>query len=322
MLSNRLEKFKSKSGNLYNMRCPFCNDSSKSKNKARGYLYLKSDKYQYHCHNCNVTKSFSSFLREIDNGLYDHYLQDCLINNNTGYIPKPIAIVKNHSDDSLRALESIVDLSKKHPARVFIEKRKIPEQFWDTLYFCPRFKEFTNTLIPNKFENVEYEEERIIIPFYDTHKKFFGFQGRSLAVNAAVRYITIILNDLSPKIYGLNRVDFNRTYYVVEGPFDSMFLSNAIATAGGKISSELMKLKCNMDNAVIVYDNEPRNKNVVDNIRKSVITNWKTVIWPDNNHYKDINDMYLAGIDVNKAVKENTYSGLEAQLRFEKWKKI
>jgi hypothetical protein len=37
---------------------------------------------------------------------------------------------------------------------------------------------------------------------------------------------------------------------------------------------------------------------------------------------KDINDMVIAGHDVQKIVECNTYSGLEAKLKFNTWKKI
>jgi hypothetical protein len=46
------------------------------------------------------------------------------------------------------------------------------------------------------------------------------------------------------------------------------------------------------------------------------------VIWPDTIVEKDINDMVLAGRDVQSIVECNNYSGLEAKLKFTTWKKI
>ena len=43
---------------------------------------------------------------------------------------------------------------------------------------------------------------------------------------------------------------------------------------------------------------------------------------PSNIVEKDINDMVLAGHDVMSMIKLNTYSGLEAKIKFNTWKKI
>ena len=47
-----------------------------------------------------------------------------------------------------------------------------------------------------------------------------------------MRYITIMLDEDSPKVFGLDRVNETEPIYIVEGPFDSLFLDNSIAMAG------------------------------------------------------------------------------------------
>ena len=37
---------------------------------------------------------------------------------------------------------------------------------------------------------------------------------------------------------------------------------------------------------------------------------------------KDLNDMYIAGHDVQSLVEFNTYSGLEAHIKLTEWKKV
>ena len=61
-----------------------------------------------------------------------------------------------------------------------------------------------------------------------------------------------MLDESRIKVYGLNRVDLNKTVYITEGPFDSMFIDNAIAMAGADVDWDLIKGK----DAVFVYDNE------------------------------------------------------------------
>jgi alkyl sulfatase BDS1-like metallo-beta-lactamase superfamily hydrolase len=73
---------------------------------------------------------------------------------------------------------------------------------------------------------------------------------------------------------------------------------------------------------VWIYDNEPRNSEIVSRISNTINRGEKVVIWPSNIIEKDINDMILSGLDVQSVIELNTYSGLEAKLKFTTWKKI
>ena len=49
------------------------------------------------------------------------------------------------------------------------------------------------------------------------------------------------------------------------------------------------------------------------------------VLWPDDVKEKDINDMILSGKtkeEVQTIIKNNTYQGDMAKIRFSKWRKI
>jgi hypothetical protein len=72
----------------------------------------------------------------------------------------------------------------------------------------------------------------------------------------------------------------------------------------------------------MVYDNEKRNKQIVDRIEKAINTQFPVVIWPSDVKEKDINDMVLSGLDVNNMLKLNTYSGLEAKAKLISWKRV
>ena len=73
LLSSRLEKFKRKSRDLYNFRCPICGDSKKNKYKARGYAYVKEDILLFKCHNCNVSGTLKVLLEKFDPILAKQY---------------------------------------------------------------------------------------------------------------------------------------------------------------------------------------------------------------------------------------------------------
>ena len=77
-----------------------------------------------------------------------------------------------------------------------------------------------------------------------------------------------------------------------------------------------------ISNRVWIYDNEPRNREIVNRISKTIDSGDSVVIWPEGIDDKDINDMVMSGLDVQSVIESNTYSGLQAKLKFTTWKKI
>ena len=77
-----------------------------------------------------------------------------------------------------------------------------------------------------------------------------------------------------------------------------------------------------ISNRAWVYDNEPRNPQIVERIAKSIDSGDQVVIFPKDVKQKDLNDMFLAGHDVQSLVESNVYQGLEAKLKFTQWKKV
>ena len=318
LLSGRLDKFKRKKENLYNFRCPYCGDSQKHKSKARGYFFRVKTDMVYKCHNCGVGRTLPNFLKDQAPDLYDEYIMERYKKGTTGkgsYVPKPKfdkPVFKKTGN-----LESISDLNNEHTAVKYLRDRKIPEKFFGELFYTGRFYSWTNTQKPS-FDIINKDQPRIIIPFIDETKKWFGFQGRSLDARDRLRYITIMLDENKPKIYGLNRIDKTKPIYVVEGPFDSLFLDNSIAMAGSDVDSRTF----GWSNYIWVYDNEPRNREIVNRITRTIDRDEKVVIWPNDIQQKDINDMVLGGHNVQKVVESNTYQGLEAQIKLNEWKKV
>jgi len=211
-------------------------------------------------------------------------------------------------------LEKVSELNTSHPAREYLEQRKIKDL--DYFYYCPKFKDWTNKQ-KKVFDTLRQDSARIIIPLRDKDGTMFGYQGRSLAPKAKIRYITIMLDDTKPKVFGLDRIDETKDVYVTEGPFDSMFISNSIAMCGSDV--EVSNFNYNF---VFVFDNEPRNKQIVEKITRAAKQGHKVVIFPKSIQEKDLNDMFLAGHDVQRVVESNIYQGLEAQLKLNEWKKV
>ena len=312
LLSPRLEQFKKVKGNLYNFRCPICGDSKKNKNKTRGYLYQVKTNTNFKCHNCGASMSLNNFLKKVDVTLHKQY---SLEKFKEGYTGKNFVVEEPKLVFEKPVFVSKVLLplcSEDNRSRKYLEDRGIdPTKF----YYAEKFKEFVNSY-KQTFGPDVLEEPRIVIPlFYD--KELVGFQGRSLN-SKSVKYITIMLREDAPKIYGLDTIDRDRTIFITEGPFDSTFIRNSIAMCGADADVS----KWGISNPVWIYDNEPRSPEICRRIQTAITTKQTVVIWPDHIQQKDINDMYLAGHDVQNLVESNIYNGLEANLQFNTWKKI
>ena len=320
MVSPRLTLFTKKKADLFNFRCPYCGDSQKHKNKARGYLFKIKNDFVYKCHNCGVGRTLSNFLRDQDTLLHDQYImekfKDGKFTGKHSTVPKPKFNFK--TPDFVKTdtgLEKISDLNIFHEARKYLEQRGIKDL--DYFYYCPKFKEWTNKQ-KKTFDTLRQDHPRIIIPFKDKEGNLFGYQGRSLARNAKLRYITIMLDEEQPKIFGLDRIDTKKSIYITEGPFDATFIKNSVAMAGSDIDIRSF----GWSDYIWIFDNEPRNREIVNRISKVIDRGDKVVIWPNNIQQKDINDMSLGGHDVQKMVESNVYQKLEAKLKFNNWKKV
>jgi predicted RNA-binding Zn-ribbon protein involved in translation (DUF1610 family) len=312
LISSRFQKFKRVKNNLYNFRCPICGDSQTNKNKARGYLYQIKNNTNYKCHNCGVNVSFNNFLKQIDTQIHKQYIFEKFKEGNTGKNFTTQAPVLKFEAPKFKPKLDLPKASENPDAKAYLEKRKLNS---NNYYYAERFKEWTNSLRPT-FDFVGKDEPRIIIPLF-YQNTLVGFQGRALGSNK-VKYITIMLTDDAPKIYGLDKVEKNKNVYITEGPFDSTFISNSIALCGADGDID----KWGISNPVWIYDNEPRNREILSRISRVIEIGQKVVIWPSTIKEKDINDMILSGLDVQSVIESNTYSGLEAKLKFTTWKKI
>jgi len=313
LVSSRLQKFKRVKADLYNFRCPICGDSQKNKNKTRGYIYSVKNNTNFKCHNCGASMSLNNFIKELDPMLHKQYTMEKFKEGHTG---KNFVVEQPKFEFVKPIFKRNLNLPKASEVPIaseYLTKRKLnPEKF----YFADKFKEWTNTQ-KVMFDTIGGDECRIIIPMYNENKNLIGFQGRSLVPNP-VKYITVMLDEDAPKIYGLDQVDSSKPIYIVEGPFDSTFIQNAVAMCGSDVNIGSF----GWSNYIYVFDNEPRNREIVNRISKTIDRGDKVVIWPTSIEQKDINDMVLTGLNVIDVLKSNIYSGLEAQIKFNNWKKV
>ena len=312
LLSSRLLKFKRVKADLYNCRCPICGDSQKNKSKARGYFYSVKNNTNFKCHNCGVNISLNNFLKKLDPVIYKQYTFEKFKGGHTGRNFTAEEPVFQFEAPKFRPKLNLPKASENPDAKKYLVNRKLNP---DNYYYAEKFKEWTNSLQPT-FDSTDKDEPRIIIPLF-YQNTLVGFQGRALG-SSKIKYITVMLDEDAPKIYGLDNVQKEGDVYVTEGPFDSTFIPNAIAMCGADADIS----KWGIDNPVWIYDNEPRNSEIVSRISREISRGGRVVIWPSDLREKDINDMVLAGLNVKSIVESNIYSGLEAKLKFTTWKKI
>jgi transcription elongation factor Elf1 len=330
MLGSRLRNFKQKDDYLWNYSCPVCGDSSKNKLKARGYIYRTKSDLFCKCHNCGHSTNLGNLIKYVDPHLYDEYVLErykagAVKQNSHKDVSKIIPEKETPQlleDNILSSLSRIDSLDVSHPAVQYVLKRKIPREQWHLLYFAPKFKKFTNSVTPKFVEPIEGEHPRMIIPYFTPAGKCFAFQARAYG-DEDPKYYTIKVDETQEKIYGLDRVDYGKRIYVVEGPIDSLFLPNAIAVSGSSFDTPTIRKL--LTNATIVMDNEPRNKDIVKQLEKYIELGYSVCMYPDTITQKDINDMILHGgmkpDEIVDLINTNTYTGMEAKLKFINWRK-
>tara|TARA_R110000782_G_scaffold98451_1_gene183773 strand:+ start:285 stop:1334 length:1050 start_codon:yes stop_codon:yes gene_type:complete len=331
LLSAQLELFKVKKSNPYlaNFRCPICGDSTKNKSKTRGYLLQHKTSLFMKCHNCSMSMGFSKFLQNTNSNLHSQYKVEKYKESDDRTIPEPditkFTPPKFISNTILKKLKKISQLAYDHPAKLYVEQRKIPAKQHYKLFYCNKFNAFVNEhLSPGMFDEaaIKNDEPRLIIPFISKGGNLIAIQGRSFKKNSSLRYITIKLDNDAPLVYNMNNIDQTIPVYCVEGPIDSMFVPNSIAVAGADLKR--VKEVLPSESMTYIFDNQPRNKEIVRIMERACDDGEKVMVWPDNIVEKDINDMILSGISeaqILDIINHNTYSSLILKMKINEWSK-
>ena len=331
LISPRFEKFQRKSDYLYACRCPLCGDSKKNKSKMRGYIYRKGNDLFFKCHNCGAGTSLGNLIKQLDAGLYKEYVMERYKagesgNNSFKQVTTiaPPRFDKLDSDITYDNAERCDKLPDNHFCIQYLKNRRIPKDYYKLLYYTDNYKQFVSEV----YSQVDKEitaDKRLVIPFYDQYNSLIALSGRALEVSDyKLRYVTLRTNESEDKlIYGLDRVNTNETIRIVEGPIDSLFLQNCVAAGDANLS--LVAKSISSGKKVLIFDNEPRNKDIVRMMQDAIKLGHDIVIWPNTIAQKDINEMIMAGQtkdEIESIISSNTFSGLQAQTKFVFWKKV
>lgn len=333
MLSTRLDRFRQVGAHKFNCRCPICGDSKKSASKARFFIFPHTDGAHYtcKCHNCGYNRSFDKFLDHIDPELHKEYVINLLQAKSRWEDDTPqeqMVEQKRKSDvDCMEDLTKISQLRPGHPARNYLNARKIPHSEHYRLYYTDNFKKWGERVAPGTFTSKQLQTDfsAVVLLINNEDGVPVAAQGKPLTKDTPIKYVTVTIDPTAPRLFGLGQVDPNQIVYVLEGPFDSLFIPNSLASCGGDITSDLSKTSIEKNNIVIVYDNENRNEHTINKVRQAIDDGYAVVLWPNNLSHKDVNDMILAGYtprEVRQMLSVNVSSGLEAKLNLAHWRKV
>ena len=333
MVMSNLDMAKWKNENTLNHRCPYCGDSQKNQYKARGFHFTVEQNFVYKCHNCGKSTSSVHFLKDHFPVVHKEYLKEYLREKGVSKKPqkmlsanefkfKPVVEEKGSLNMSVENLKAVCHGAwDKHVARDYLLDRKIPENLIKDLWFVEN-AQVLGILHEKYRERVLGNAPRFILPFVNEKGELVGISGR--AVNdSPLRYLTMMFQDDIPLIFNLNKVDKSKTIYVTEGPIDSLFLPNSIAVGGSDFKKIDDSIK---ENAIIIYDNEPRNTEIIKKIEEVIDLGYTVCIWNDKRvkGLKDINDMIQSGLtseDVIEIINSNSFTGLSAKLKLKEYKK-
>jgi len=335
LVSSRLRNFKQKNTNLWNFSCPYCGDSKTNKIKARGYMYAKGNDLFYRCHNCGVGTNVANFLKHVDPSIHGEYVLEKYKSNTANTYHRksntsPRIVTNPPKFDHIQKRrifehgEWLSDLPSGHFCLTYVENRLLPKEHYDKLLFTSNYKAFCDALIPDHGKEL-VEDARLVIPYYNYQNELIAVSGRALESSSyKLRYVTLRTNDSTNKlIYGMDKVDLNKRVYLVEGPLDSLFLNNCVASGDANLALTVKNIQA--EKITLVFDNEPRNKEVCKLIENAIKSNHDVVIWPDNIEGKDINEMILndfSNSEIQDIIDSNTFYGLEAIAKFTFWKKL
>ena len=206
---------------------------------------------------------FNTFLKDLDPETHKEYVFEKFKDGKSG---------KNFQTENPEDIFKKLDTSKPtFKKKIVID---LPDTFsvdlsqkisheWSIFtgtYFCAEnFQEFVNSIKPGSFDNPKYGEQRIVIPLV-RNNKLIGVREEPLSSNP-IKYLTIMLDDGAPKFSDLTQSIKNYQSMWSKDPSTAPFINNSVKTQPCGSDGEVSDLEGS--DKVFVYDNEPRNKEIV-----------------------------------------------------------
>ena len=326
-----LDQFKmvSSKKDTYNFRCNICGDSKKNKIKKRGYIFKdkKNGGYYYKCFNCGDKRiPLITYTKIYFPDLYTRFIYNNILNQKkVQSIENDKSKIKYKYNSNEELLSLLTKWNKNHISKQYLDYRKIPINKRSELYFIGDLNillEYININQIGCYKLLNYTSPRIVIPVYTRDRnKIIGFVCRSVLKADPVRYYNIKISE-EPLLLGLDKINTSKSIYIVEGYFDSLFLSNSISTnsAVNFNSAYQFCLDINQE-PIFIFDNESHNKDIIKMMKRFIDMNEKVVIFSSFPFEgKGLNSMMMKNnIDLEGELSKRIYQGLQAKLEYDKW---
>lgn len=296
-------------------RCPICGDSQKSKNKARLHLYFRDGESRVNCFNeCKVrNRTMYGFLRDFYPELLEGYRQETFGNrieeiklDSMDLLGDFDLDLKHNQECNQEAPSVLFNISSylgdSEKAYEYVESRGLE---WNPL-LGDIFIAKDNLTIDGRYYPIK---GFVVIPFY-CNSKMYGFYSRSLTEHKFFTYMPSRNTDW--KMWNYFNIDKSKPVYVFEGVFDALSaynsgITNVVACCGA--TPPLSRFEgCDL---VMCLDNDLTGKK---NSIKYLEKGYKVLYYGDI-VYKDMNEMFVHGVDVNSLIMNNVVSGISGIIK-------
>lgn len=319
-MSPFLDKFKKKRNGLYEMRCPLCGDSKKSKYKTRGNIFLFKDSYIYKCHNCGVPLSLYSFAKMCFPDIFSRHCFSFFSKQ------KEEGINSIFSEEKKKILSSsfpfLLPYSSSEKAKAYVKERKLPKDKCSDVLFLEDLNLLISAFPDSGYNQISHVSPRLVFPIHSKDSSLVGFVTRAIEKDDPIRYYNIKVSPDGVLLSGQRTINHSKRVYITEGHIDSLFLDNALGACSSGFRGGIEFCKKNHLDYTLLFDNEPRNNQIKSNMEKYIGEGESIVIFSSFPFKgKDLNQMILQNekINLQEEIENRTFQGLRAKLEFNRW---
>ena len=303
--------------NVFNAECPICKEGTSAGRTRR--LYYFPNKEYFYCHNCTKSWQPYEWVKEATGLTFLEILKrnneklgtTPSLKTQKEELPPPPVIAELPKNSIDLSDPDQISYYKNHKIVKKALEYCIDRRLFSAINTC---KKFYVSLDDKIYKN------RLIIPFFDESGKVASYQARSILSTQFPKYLTKFGDK---PLFGLNNVQNDVPYmFVFEGPIDSMFVQNGVATASLASNEGQTSLLRNMIgfDLIYVYDNDKKNKEVTQKIESSIKAGKRVFIWPkEMKAFKDMNEIacHLKIDEIPwKFIESNSVSGPEALIKY------
>lgn len=331
------------SGDKHMADCPYCGET---KRRFAFFPGKKDGKTRFRCVKCNVTGSFSWYLRDPRNPLRDTSLADEMSFAAFGGTPAKVEHGPVSSAESADLLGDLfsggsdvpdedspleVPTVESSPISEFVRatedpesKRYLRERMIDLddprvrdVWFSPDFGSWANRNCPGDTKMVE-GESRIVFPIREPGGRAFGASGRATGKSRLRYAITHFSESDHPSCVGAAALE-GGDVWVCEGAFDSLLLDNCVAALNADLGTFAAKAGYDRRTTVLCFDNEPGSRFIREALGRAVDDGWAVAFWrrPAFDVGKDVNEAVMRGHSPRELF--DVAGGLGAKLKFARW---